>query len=150
MRRRFGGAAITAALAAALTAGSACAQKPAPAPAAPVNAPVAAPSLLEPQGMEARGGARLRVLDKITARTSTKEVKTGQVTTFGALKIVLRACRENPPTEAPESAAFLEIAESGAKGEQTAFSGWMFASSPALSAMEHPVYDVWVLNCIPG
>lgn len=147
MIRRQAGVAV---VAAALAAGPVYAQKPAPAPTAPVNAPVASPSPLEPQGMEARGGARLRVLDKITARTLTKEVKTGQATTFGALKIILRACRENPPTEAPESAAFLEIAESSAKGEHTAFSGWMFASSPALSAMEHPVYDVWVLNCIPG
>lgn len=139
-----------AASAAALLAGPAYAQKPSPAPAVSASPAVTAPSLLESQGMEARGGARLRVLDKITARTSTKEVKTGQAMTFGALKIVLRACRENPPTEAPESAAFLEIAESGPKGDQTAFSGWMFASSPALSAMEHPVYDVWVLNCIQG
>ncbi len=139
-----------AALAAALVAGPVHAQQPAPAPTAPASPAVTAPSLMEPQGMEARGGARLRVLDKITARTSAKEVKTGQATSFGPLKIVLRACRENPPTEAPESAAFLEITESGPKGDRAAFSGWMFASSPALSAMEHPVYDVWVLNCIQG
>ena len=138
---------IVAALAASISLGQTVyAQKPPPSPAGAL----AAPLLSEPQGMETRGGARLRVLDKITARTSTKEIKAGQAMTFGALKIILRTCRENPPSEAPESAAFLEIAETTPDALRTVFSGWMFASSPALSAMEHPVYDVWVLNCISG
>lgn len=106
-----------------------------------------APSPMFSTQMENRGGAKLRVLDKITARTSTIDVKVGQSASFAALRITLRACRENPPTEAPESAAFLEIAEHSPEGVQPAFSGWMFASSPALSAMEHAVYDVWVLGC---
>jgi hypothetical protein len=60
----------------------------------------------------------------------------------------LRACDKRPPEETPESAAFLQVVEQK-PGEQpvTRFSGWMFASSPALSAMEHPVYDLWVLDC---
>jgi hypothetical protein len=103
-----------------------------------------------PDTMEARLGAKLRVLDKITARTSTIDVKLDQTVSFAALRITLRACRENPPTEAPESAAFLEIAEQTPEGDRKAFSGWMFASSPALSAMEHAVYDVWVLSCLGG
>lgn len=113
---------------------------PSPVPAAPA-----------PEVMEERGGARLRVLDKITARTSTFDLKVGGKAGFGNLAITLRACRENPPTETPESAAFLEIDEqnTGAVAIR-AFSGWMFSSSPALSAMEHAVYDVWVLGCTGG
>lgn len=122
-------------------------------PTPPASAP-AAPSAtaLTPfaqQQMENRGGAKLRVLDKITARTSTIDVKVGQSANSAGLRITLRACRENPPTEAPESAAFLEIVEMAQEGPQPAFTGWMFASSPALSSMEHAVYDVWVLNCLP-
>jgi hypothetical protein len=101
-----------------------------------------------PAEMADRPAARLRTLDKITARTSTMTLGVGKSAAFGSLTITLRACKENPPTEAPESAAFIEVQE--VKGEQApvmVFSGWMFASSPALSAMEHPVYDVWVLGC---
>ncbi|NYZ11371.1 DUF2155 domain-containing protein [Azospirillum sp. RWY-5-1] len=92
--------------------------------------------------------AKLQGLDKITARTSTFTLAVGETRTFGSLRITLRACRENPPVETPESAAFLEVVEvKPGEQEEAAFSGWMFASSPALSAMEHPIYDVWVLSC---
>lgn len=98
-----------------------------------------------------RAIATLRGLDKITARTSTFTLRVGDTTAFGSLRVTLRACRENPPIEPPESAAFLEVVEAK-PGEQAepVFSGWMFASSPALSAMEHPVYDVWVISCSDG
>ena len=92
--------------------------------------------------------AVLQGLDKVTARISTFEAPVGEVVRFGALEIVAKACRKRPPEEQPESAAFLDIREVTAGGEKAAvFSGWMFASSPALSAMEHPVYDIWVLDC---
>ena len=93
-------------------------------------------------------GAVLQGLDKITARISTINVAVGQTVSFGSLQITLKACDKHPPEETPESAAFLQIVEQK-QGEApvTRFSGWMFASSPALSAMEHPVYDVWVLDC---
>jgi hypothetical protein len=92
--------------------------------------------------------AVLQGLDKITARISTIKVAVGETVNFGSLQITLRACDKKPPEETPESAAFLQIVEHK-QGEQpvTRFSGWMFASSPALSAMEHPVYDLWVLDC---
>jgi hypothetical protein len=93
--------------------------------------------------------AVLQGLDKITARVSTIKVAVGQTVTFGSLQITLRACDKRPPEEPPESAAFLQVVEQK-PGETQAvarFSGWMFASSPALSAMEHPVYDLWVLDC---
>jgi len=92
--------------------------------------------------------ALLQGLDKITARVSKFEAPVGAVVRFGTLSIRVRDCEKNPPEEAPESAAFLEIDEIRPGEEKIElFSGWMFASSPALSALEHPVYDVNVLDC---
>ncbi len=90
----------------------------------------------------------LQALDKVSARVSPLEVPVGKSVAFGNLEITARACDKRPPEETPESAAFLEIVETH-EGEApvTQFVGWMFASSPALSAMEHPIYDVWVLDC---
>lgn len=98
---------------------------------------------------EAYDTAVLQTLDKVTARVSTFDAPVGQTVRFGTLAIIARACDKRPPEEQPESAAFLDIAEVR-PGEPTVsvFRGWMYASSPALSAMEHPVYDVWVLDCI--
>ena len=92
--------------------------------------------------------AVLQGLDKVTARISRLEVAVGETVAFGSLEITLRTCRETPPTEEPESAAFLEIDDDPPDAAaQRVFSGWMFASSPGLSALEHPVYDVWLLAC---
>ena len=92
--------------------------------------------------------AVLQGLDKITARVSTFSVPVDNTGSYGTLRITVRACRKRPPTETPESAAFVEISDQK-PGEQPVrlFVGWMFASSPALNALEHPVYDVWVLDC---
>ncbi len=92
--------------------------------------------------------AVLQALDKVSARVSVLDVPVGQTVAFGTLEITARACDKRPPEETPESAAFLEIVEKRpGEAPATPFIGWMFASSPALSAMEHPVYDVWVLDC---
>jgi hypothetical protein len=94
--------------------------------------------------------AILQGLDKTTARITTIEAPIGQSVQFGVLRIVVRACIKRPPEEPPETSAFLEIDEvrPGDEGKpQRLFSGWMFKSSPALSALEHPVYDVGVLDC---
>ena len=96
--------------------------------------------------------AVLQGLDKVTARISPVRAPLQVPTSFGTLEIVARTCRETPPTEPPESAAFLEIRELPPASDPDApakelFSGWMFASSPAVSALEHPVYDVWVVDC---
>lgn len=93
--------------------------------------------------------AVLQGLDKVTARVSTIEVPLGDTARFGGLEIIVRACDKRPPEETPESAAFLDVWEVR-PGEPavSVFRGWMFASSPALSALEHPVYDVWLLDCI--
>ncbi|MBL4719680.1 MAG: DUF2155 domain-containing protein [Alphaproteobacteria bacterium] len=87
-------------------------------------------------------------LDKVTARVTRFEAPIGATVIFGPLRIVARACDRTPPEEPPESAAYLEIEEAHpGEAADTIFQGWMFASSPALSALEHPVYDVWVLEC---
>ena len=92
--------------------------------------------------------AILQGMDKVTARVSTIEAPVGEVVKFGTLEIIARHCDKRPPEETPESASFLDIWEVR-QGEAaiSLFRGWMYASSPALSALEHPVYDVWVLDC---
>src|ERR1700758_2537601 len=92
--------------------------------------------------------ALLQGLDKITARVSKFEAPVGTPVRFGTLSIRVRDCEKNPPEEEPESAAFLEIDEARpGEANLRVFSGWMFASSPALSALEPRVYDVVVLDC---
>lgn len=96
--------------------------------------------------------ARLQSIDKVTARTLTFEVNVGSTVKFGSLYIKLQACRKAPDIEEPESAAFMqvwEVSDEGTDREKAnwVYSGWMFASSPGLTAMDHPIYDVWVLGC---
>ena len=110
--------------------------------------------------------ATLRALDKITGRSTDIEVIVGEPVVFGSLKVELEVCYQTPPEEAPESAAFLKIfstqpvavetmdaavdansVETVSEENPELFSGWMYASSPGLSALEHPVYDVWVIRC---
>ena len=92
--------------------------------------------------------AVLQGLDKISARTSQIEAPVGGSIKFGTLSIVVRDCEQSPPEDPPENAAFVQIYETP-PGEDTKrlFSGWMFSSSPALSELEHPVYDVTLLAC---
>lgn len=93
-------------------------------------------------------GVVLGGLDKVAARTAKFEVNLKQQVFYNTLIITAQMCKTRPPEEPPESAAFLEIQERKSDGTiQKIFSGWMFASSPALNALEHPVYDVWVVSC---
>ncbi len=90
----------------------------------------------------------LRALDKITARITEIEIEIGNEVQFGTLALKARYCRTRPPIETPETFGFLEIDDLMRSGERVrVFDGWMVASSPALNALEHPVYDVWVINC---
>ena len=92
---------------------------------------------------------KLQSLDKATANTQTFEARVGTTIKYGPLYIRTQACRKAPPIEQPESAAFLQIWEVTPKDKaKWVFSGWMFASSPAVSSMDHPIYDVWVLDCL--
>jgi len=91
---------------------------------------------------------RLRILDKVRAESRTYELNVGRTVAYGNLRIRPRACRKSSPLDDPESAAFLQIWEVKPDDSSSwVFSGWMFASSPSLSAMDHPVYDVTVLEC---
>ncbi len=129
---------------------------PVPAQETPEAAPPtgeAAPANATPEpppAFEDYPSVRLQSLDKVTARTMTFQARVGATVKFGPLYIKTRACRKPPVAEKPEAAAFLQIWEDNVKtGEpHWVFSGWMFASSPALSAMDHPIYDVWVLDCL--
>lgn len=109
--------------------------------------------------------AVLQGLDKVTARVTRLTVPVGDGATFGSLTIQVDACIKRPPEEPPESSAFLRITDKpvqaataqtavpqpqdpfGALPERIIFSGWMFASSPALHPLEHPIYDVILLDC---
>lgn len=92
---------------------------------------------------------RLRSIDKITARTMTFDAAVGTTIKFGSIYIKILACQKPDIQERPEAAGFLQIWEITANDESKwIFSGWMFASSPALSAMDHPIYDVWVIDCL--
>jgi hypothetical protein len=92
--------------------------------------------------------AVLRGVDKITARVTDIEAPAGKAVRYGSLEIVARTCSKRPPEEPPEVTAFVEVADIKPDGtKEDIFNGWMFASSPAISALEHPVYDVWVIDC---
>jgi hypothetical protein len=103
-----------------------------PLAAAPLNNPV----------------AEFRGLDKITGRTITFDVMIDETVQFGALQVTPRICHTRPPTEPAQTTAFVEVDEiTLANKIQRLFSGWMFAASPGLHGVEHPVYDVWLLDC---
>ncbi|SLN57407.1 hypothetical protein AQS8620_02536 [Aquimixticola soesokkakensis] len=90
-------------------------------------------------------GARLRALDKLTGRVSDLDVSAGGTVDFGRLAVTLDQCRYPEGNPAGNAYAYLHIEAQGM--ETAAFDGWMIASAPALNAMDHPRYDVWVLSC---
>jgi hypothetical protein len=92
--------------------------------------------------------AKLQLLDKVTARISILRAPVGQPTQFGTLTIHVAACNARPPDEVPDAAAFLDISDSRrAADARQVFRGWMFANAPGVSMLEHPVYDLRVLDC---
>jgi hypothetical protein len=106
--------------------------------------------------LEPKEAATLRGLDKVTGFAKDVKIGAGSSILVGSLEVTLRACFQTPPEEAPESAAFLEVRETRASPDEKertgedkplVFSGWMFASTPGLNALEHPVYDVWLISC---
>ena len=87
-------------------------------------------------------------LDKITGRIISFDAALGETVQFGALRVTTRACYTRPPTEPTNTDAFVEVDEVTLQGEvKRIFTGWMFASSPGLHAVEHPIYDVWLTDC---
>ncbi|MDE3061039.1 MAG: DUF2155 domain-containing protein [Pseudomonadota bacterium] len=121
--------------------------------AKPPKAPVATPPAENDTGDEDvaaqyKNTAVLQGLNKVTGHISRLEGPVGTVMNFGNLEIIARRCWKSPPDERPENAALLEIRELKPDEEPNRiFLGWMFSSSPGLSGLEHPVYDVTVLSC---
>ena len=90
-------------------------------------------------------------LDKITGRIVSFEVAVDETVQFGALQLTPRVCFSRPPTETPKTTGFLEVDEVTLDNKyRRIFTGWMFASSPGLNAIEHPIYDVWLVECKGG
>jgi len=90
-------------------------------------------------------------LDKITGRIISFDVAINETVQFGALQVTARVCYTRPPTEATNTDAFIEVDEVTLQGEiKRIFTGWMFAASPGLHAVEHPIYDVWLTDCKGG
>ena len=87
-------------------------------------------------------------LDKVTGVTTTFEVKVGEEKQFGGLIVKAEVCYTRPITEEPKTVSFVSVTEIASnKQRRQIFSGWMFAQSPGLNAVEHPIYDVWLVNC---
>lgn len=94
------------------------------------------------------GAAVFSALDKVTATIEKLEIPVGETVEFGALKVTPQACYSRPATEQPKTTTFVQVDEVQLDGSQNRiFSGWMFAESPGLNAVEHPVFDVWLTAC---
>ena len=95
-------------------------------------------------------GAQFNALDKITARIKKLEIYLNEEQVLGSLTIILKTCQNRPPDFLPETAAYVEIYDNlnqTINDNNLIFSGWMFSSSPAISALEHPVYDISLISC---
>lgn len=105
--------------------------------------------ILEPPAQKiANPTAVFSGLDKITGRIINFEVAINETVRFGALEVTPRVCYTRPPTLSPNTDGFIEVDELTLQGElRRIFTGWMFAASPGLNAVEHPIYDVWLTDC---
>lgn len=97
------------------------------------------------QDMATASGAQMRFLDKLTGAVTDLDMATGQSTTLGRLTILMNECRYPADNQTAEALASITVID--AASPDPVFNGWMVASSPALSALDHPRYDVWVLRC---
>lgn len=111
--------------------------------------PVATPALAQMDaGWDAKQEAELQALDKVTARITILKARLNQPITFGTLRITVKACNARPPEEVPDAAAWLQVDETREGSEnRPVFQGWMFANAPGVAMLEHPVYDLRVLQC---
>lgn len=92
--------------------------------------------------------AQFSGLDKITGRITAFDVYINETVQFGALQITPRACYTRPPTETQRTSVFVEVDQVSLRGTvERVFTGWMFADSPALNAIDHAVYDIWLIDC---
>ena len=98
---------------------------------------------------EEYNGVVLRLLDKVTTQIATETVLVDSQINFGTLSLSVDACLKNPSTQTPEAAGYFRVTETlGNQAPIQRFSGWMFASSPALNALDHAIYDLWVMDCV--
>lgn len=112
----------------------------------PNAAPIPPPT---PVGPPPNAELELRALDKITGKAVTILAPLNKPVKYATLEIVARTCYSTPPSETPETSAFLQIMDHRPdQAERKVFSGWMYASSPGLNALQHPLYDVWVIKCM--
>jgi hypothetical protein len=125
---------------------------PLSAPAAAAPAPPAADVVTAPPAQRiSNPTAVFSGLDKITGRITAFDAAIGETVQFGALQVTARACYSRPPTETPLTDGFVEVDEVTLQGEvRRVFTGWMFAASPGLHAVEHAVYDIWLVDCKGG
>lgn len=94
------------------------------------------------------GTAILQGLNKVTAKTSELKIKIGEQVDFGKLTIKAKKCWKSPPSQRPENKILLEITENNDDGvKKVIFYGWMFSSSPSISGLEHPIYDITAIEC---
>ncbi|WP_101065329.1 DUF2155 domain-containing protein [Roseovarius salinarum] len=105
----------------------------------------AAGAAAQEQPVTQGSGAVVRALDKVTGKLEDLEIAAGGAAEFGRISVSVRECRYPQDDPAGDAYAFLDITTESSPG--AAFSGWMIASSPALNALDHPRYDVWVLRC---
>lgn len=97
----------------------------------------------------ATNSALMQAMDKITGRVNKITVPVNSKITFGDFSLVLRACKKRPAEETPENFAFIDVADkSFGEDEYNIFRGWIVSSTPGLNAIEHPIYDVWLLECV--
>ena len=87
------------------------------------------------------------LLHKVTAKVRDIKLRAGEEVTIGALTLTMQDCISTPPEEPPETKSFLQVSEFKNGADRSLFSGWMFASSPGIHALEHAVYDLWPLSC---
>ena len=91
----------------------------------------------------------LGALNKVSGKISKIKIEDNNETYFGTLKIIVKTCNKSLPEDPPENSAFIQIwNQKMDKEEKKIFSGWMFSSSPSISALDHAVYDVWVIDCM--
>lgn len=98
--------------------------------------------------------AVIRGLDKVTGHASDYTLTLGRAARIGSLEVIARSCDKNPPEERPEVRVYVDVFDHPPATEEQPepqrveiFHGWLFASSPGLSAVEHPVYDIWAIDC---
>jgi hypothetical protein len=101
---------------------------------------------VEQEQVAGGAGAILRALDKVSGEVTDLEIGAGQSLSYGRLEVQMSECRY--PKDNPSGDAYAYLVIRAAQSDRPSFQGWMVASSPALNALDHPRYDVWVLRCI--